>query len=64
MSIKCNHCGKNVEIDVTNMTQDEFIRRKLDLGYIDFRVFGCTIDELKKIIDFAKSRNYFPNQRR
>jgi hypothetical protein len=50
----CPCCGrdtKDLTIEISDMTQDEFIKRKLELGYINLTVFGYTIDEIKAIID-------------
>ena len=51
------------KIDVTNMTQNEF-KEALKAGYINFTVFGYTINELKQIIDFAKSKEFKPKSKR
>jgi hypothetical protein len=51
---KCPCCGQNTEkstIEISDMSQDEFIKRKLEMGYINFKIFGYTIDEIKAIID-------------
>ena len=64
MSSICPTCKQKLPgpVEISEMTQEEFIKRKLDLGYIDFKVFGCTISELREIINFAVSRGYVKNE--
>ena len=49
-------------LDISDITQKEFIRKNLDIGYIDFKVYGYTIEQIKQIINFAKSKNFEPEK--